>query len=101
MGSKAAGRCVGIVREVYNKWERRVPLSPSHVRTLIEKHKIPVLIQPSTRRIFTNDEYTNVGATVTEDLSAAGLIVGVKQVPISNLLPERTYMFFRLGTIPK
>ncbi len=31
---------------------------------------------------------------INEDLSSAKVVFGVKQVPIDNLLPERTYVFF-------
>eukprot|EP00300_Choanocystis_sp_HF-7_P012612 c17957_g1_i1.p1 GENE.c17957_g1_i1~~c17957_g1_i1.p1 ORF type:complete len:1041 (+),score=246.16 c17957_g1_i1:38-3160(+) len=87
-------RCLGIVREVYSKWERRVPLCPEHVRRLVKEHDIRVLVQPSTRRVFPDDEFIQAGAEVTDDLSPANLILGVKQVPVKFLLPDRTYMFF-------
>jgi alpha-aminoadipic semialdehyde synthase len=48
-----------------------------------------VLIQPSTRRIFADDEYKQAGAVLTDDLSPACVILGVKQVPVENLLPDR------------
>jgi alpha-aminoadipic semialdehyde synthase len=31
---------------------------------------------------------------VTEDLSEAGVILAVKEVPIHKLIPNRSYMFF-------
>jgi alpha-aminoadipic semialdehyde synthase len=34
------------------------------------------------------------GAQIQEDLSEASLILGVKQVPIDLLLPNKTYAFF-------
>ncbi|RHY35266.1 hypothetical protein DYB32_000236 [Aphanomyces invadans] len=86
-------KCVGVVREVYNKWERRAPVTPAHVQELVQAG-VEVRVQPSTQRIFTNDQYVAAGATVTDDLSPANVIVGVKQVPIANLLPDKTYMFF-------
>ena len=86
-------RVVGIVREVYNKWERRAPLCPQHVRRLVQAG-CQVLVQPSNRRVFTDGEYAAAGATVTDDLGGASVIFGVKQVPVENLLPERTYVFF-------
>ena len=45
----AARRVVGIVREGYNKWERRVPLTPSHVRELVQQG-VKVLVQAATAR---------------------------------------------------
>lgn len=85
--------CIGIVREVYNKWERRAPLCPEHVARLVSSG-LRVLVQPSNRRIFSADEYERAGATVTDDLSPASVVFGVKQVPVENLLPDRTYVFF-------
>ena len=31
---------------------------------------------------------------IDEDISPASLILGVKQVPIDSLIPEKTYAFF-------
>lgn len=80
---------VGVRRETKNRWERRAPLAPPHVRTLTRKG-ISVLVQPSRMRIFTDDEYERAGAVMTEDLSPASLIVGVKEIPIDAIIPERT-----------
>ncbi|CAK4130240.1 unnamed protein product [Aphanomyces euteiches] len=91
--AQTPAKCVGVVREVYNKWERRAPVTPGHVQELVQAG-IQVRVQPSTQRIFTDDQYTAAGATVTDDLSPANVIVGVKQVPIDKLLPDKTYMFF-------
>ena len=85
---------VGMVSEVYNKWERRAPLCPEHVQRLTQENGIRVLVEPSDRRVFTNAEYAAAGAEITSDLSPCGTIFGVKQVPVENLLPDRTYVFF-------
>lgn len=86
-------KCVGIVREVYNKWERRAPLTPAHVQELVSRG-VQVLVQPSTARVFSDEQYKRAGATLSEDLGAASVIVGVKQVPEPALLPDKTYLFF-------
>lgn len=84
---------IGIVREEKNKWERRVVLTPKEVKVLVDKG-IRVLIQPSTNRWFTQKEFEDVGAIFQEDLSEAEVILGVKEVPIENLIADKTYMFF-------
>ena len=86
-------RSVGIVREVYSKWERRVPLCPSHVRELVGDG-ISVVVQPSKSRVFSDKEFADAGASVCNDLSECSVILGVKQVPAQDLLPDKTYMFF-------
>lgn len=40
------------------------------------------------------DEYEKAGAIITEDLTPASLIIGVKAVPVDLLLPDKTYAFF-------
>lgn len=91
--SSSLRKSVGIVREVYNKWERRAPLTPTHVRELVQKG-VQVFVQPSNSRIFSDEQYKLAGATLTEDLAPANVIVGVKQVPVPELLADKTYLFF-------
>jgi alpha-aminoadipic semialdehyde synthase len=76
-------------------WERRSPLSPAQVHKLLQK--VPdskVMVQPCTRRIFSNDEYKSAGAEIMEDLSGANMILGVKSPQKENLIPDKSYMFF-------
>lgn len=86
-------KCVGIAREVYNKWERRAPLTPSHVKELVS-HGVQVLVQPSTTRVFSDEQYIRAGATLSDDLGTANVIVGIKQVPVSAMLEDKAYLFF-------
>lgn len=47
-----------------------------------------------TYRVPIGLKYGQVGAILSEDLSSCGLILGVKEVPGDQLLPDKTYMFF-------
>lgn len=85
---------IGIRREDKNEWERRVAITPDDVRELIEKHGIKVIVQPSSIRAFTDDEYKEAGAEVKEDLSEATVIFGVKEMPVEFFEPQKTYVFF-------
>lgn len=38
--------------------------------------------------------YANAGAIIQEDIGEAPIVIGVKQVPIDFLLPNKTYCFF-------
>jgi len=84
---------IGIVREVYSKWERRSPLTPGHVEKIVQDGT-RVLVQPCTKRIFSNREFQNSGAVITDDLSEANAIFGVKQVKKEALLEGKSYCFF-------
>lgn len=88
-------RVLGILREEFGVWERRAPLSPDQVGMLIKENPgTKVLVQPCTRRIFSDAEYAAAGAQITNDVNPASLLIGVKAVPIKNLIPEKSYIFF-------
>ncbi|XP_068234599.1 alpha-aminoadipic semialdehyde synthase, mitochondrial [Palaemon carinicauda] len=87
------GRCLAIRREDQSVWERRAPLGPSHVRQLV-KDGVSVIVQPSNRRAYPMQAYQNAGAKIKEDISEAPVVIGVKQIPIDQLLPNKTYCFF-------
>ena len=84
---------IGILRECKNKWERRCSLTPREVREIVAAN-IRVLVQPSSIRCYSEDEFVDAGATICEDMSECSVIFGVKEVPIPNLLANKTYFFF-------
>ncbi|CAM9112087.1 unnamed protein product, partial [Phaeothamnion confervicola] len=90
--SYAGNHCIGIVNET-PPWERRAPLCPRHVTELVNDG-YRILVQPCNKRIFTDEEYAAAGAEISSDLSPASVILGIKQVPPENILPEKSYMFF-------
>jgi len=85
---------LGIRREDKHQWERRVPITPEHVKELKEKHKIQTIVQPSPIRVFSNEEYQNSGAIVKENLIDCSVIFAVKEIPIDFFEPWKTYIFF-------
>ncbi|XP_069936287.1 alpha-aminoadipic semialdehyde synthase, mitochondrial-like isoform X2 [Cherax quadricarinatus] len=87
------GRVLAIRREDHSVWERGAPLGPTQVKQLV-KDGVTVIVQPSNRRAYPMQAYQNVGAKIQEDLSEAPVIIGVKQVPIDQLIPNKTYCFF-------
>ncbi|XP_075525767.1 lysine ketoglutarate reductase/saccharopine dehydrogenase isoform X4 [Dermacentor variabilis] len=89
----ARHKTIAIRREDASLWERRAPLAPHHVRALA-KSGVKVYVQPSNRRAYPIQAYVNAGAEVREDISDVPVIIGVKQVPIDQLHPNKTYVFF-------
>ena len=85
---------VGIRREDKNRWEKRVPVVPEHVKELKEKHGVDTFIQPSSIRIFTNQDYEKNGAIVKEDISESPVVFAVKEIPVSFFKSNKTYVFF-------
>lgn len=52
--------CLGIRREEKSVWESRAPLSPAHVGILGAELGVPVVVQPSKTRVFSDREYLAV-----------------------------------------
>ena len=84
---------IGIRRENKSMWERRCPLVPEDVKVLIDSG-IRVLVQPSTLRCYSDQAYLQVGAEVTEDLSRANVVLGIKEVGMEFLQAGQTYVMF-------
>ena len=84
---------LGIIRETKNKWERRVPLNPMAVQELINKG-FGVTIQPSENRIYKDAEFKDAGAQLSTDLSDCDFIIGVKEIPMKDLIPKKPHLFF-------
>jgi alpha-aminoadipic semialdehyde synthase len=85
---------IGIRREDKSRWERRVPLVPADVARLVREDRVSISIQPSLTRIFSDEEYRDAGATIAEDLSSCGVVLGIKELPLSSIQPSKTYMLF-------
>ena len=87
-------RRIGIRREDKDPWEARVPLIPDDVVRLTSSGAAEIVVQPSPRRVFTEDEYVRAGARVEEDLSACDIVLAVKEIPLELFAPGKTYAFF-------
>ncbi|MBM3286410.1 MAG: hypothetical protein FJY88_03525 [Candidatus Eisenbacteria bacterium] len=84
---------IGIRREDKNDWERRTPLIPSDVRTLVNEG-IRVIVQPSRIRVFSDEEYARAGAVVQESLSPCRVVFAVKEIPTGLIEEKKAYVFF-------
>jgi saccharopine dehydrogenase (NAD+, L-lysine-forming) len=87
-------KIIGIRREDKNRWERRVPLIPVDTRELIREHGIEIRLQPSSIRVFSDEEYRREGVIISEDLSSCSVILAVKEIPPSFFQDEKVYVFF-------
>jgi saccharopine dehydrogenase (NAD+, L-lysine forming) len=85
---------VGIRREDKSRWERRVPITPDMARRLRGEHGLEFIAQPSPVRIFKEDEFERAGVRIQEDLASAGVVFGVKEIPLQYFQPRKTYVFF-------
>jgi len=75
--------------------ENRTPFSPSQISNLFnEFSNLKIIVQPSERRCFKDEDYLKAGSHITNDLNSADIIFGVKEVDISKLIKDKIYLFF-------
>ena len=86
---------IGIIRETKTPPDRRVPLTPSQCRALHERYpQLEIKVQSSEYRCFSDDEYRAAGLSLSEDMSACDILMGVKEVKQEALIDQLTYLFF-------
>ncbi|GLB49455.1 NAD(P)-dependent oxidoreductase [Neptunitalea lumnitzerae] len=85
----------GIIKERKNPPDRRVVLSPEDCKKLIHKYsEAMITVEPSDIRVFKDEAYIEKGITVSNDISACDVLIGVKEVPIEALVPNKKYFLF-------
>lgn len=85
----------GVIRERKNPPDRRVVLSPQACQKVVENHKdAQITVEPSPIRVFKDKEYANAGITVDSKMEECDVLLGVKEVPIDALIPNKKYFFF-------
>src|SRR5688572_23326486 len=86
---------IGLIKEGKKPPDNRVALTPAHCKWI---HKIAlhvrVIAQSSDVRCFPDKEYLSAGVEVKDDLSDCDILLGIKEVPIDQLIPDKTYLFF-------
>jgi len=85
----------GIIKERKSTPDRRVVFSPDELARLKQLHQnISVKVESSDIRVFTDEQFRNMGIEVTNDISDCDVFFGVKEVPLENLIPNKSYFFF-------
>lgn len=86
---------LGIIREGKVPPDKRVPLTPKQCKLVEMKFpQVKVLVQESEVRAFRDEEYVAEGIEVVKDLSDCDIIMGVKEVNVSDLIPGKKFLFF-------
>ncbi|QHT67445.1 alanine dehydrogenase [Rhodocytophaga rosea] len=85
----------GIIREGKVPPDRRVALLPHQCKEIVQLYpEVQIFVQPSPIRCVPDEQYSNAGILVMEDLSQCDVLFGIKEVPVAQLLPDKTYFFF-------
>ena len=86
---------IGVLKEEKVPADKRVPLTPKHCRVLLNSYpKLEIAVKSSGIRCFSDEMYIAEGIQVVNDLSDCDVLIGVKEVPKSSLIPDKTYFYF-------
>lgn len=86
---------IGLIREGKNPPDKRVPFTPLQVEEIQQRFPlVTVVCQKSEFRCFKDSEFTELGIDVVEDLRDCDILMGIKEVPVANLVNDKTYFFF-------
>jgi saccharopine dehydrogenase (NAD+, L-lysine forming) len=85
---------LGIILEGKIPPDSRTPMTPAQCAHVREHFPVDIVVQRSPSRSFTDAEYEAAGVPLAQDLSDCDAIMGVKEVPVHLLIPEKTFLFF-------
>ena len=86
---------LGLIKEGKVPNDNRVALTPKQCKWFMDKFpNWEIQIESSPHRCFTDKEYQKEGIKIVNDLSSAVILLGIKEVPINQLMSNKTYLFF-------
>lgn len=87
-------KTLGLIKEGKTPPDNRVALTPQQCKWLMAQGNFKIMVESSATRCFSDDEYKQAGIPVVSDVSTCDILLGIKEVPVEQLIPEKTYMFF-------
>ncbi|MDP4284286.1 MAG: NAD(P)-dependent oxidoreductase [Bacteroidota bacterium] len=85
---------IGLIREGKTPADNRVALTPEQCKWIQKNKNISITVQHSDSRCYKDSEYSNAGIEVKDDVTDCDVLLGIKEVPIDQLIAEKTYFFF-------
>ena len=86
---------IGIIREGKVPPDYRVALTPKQCKYIQETYpEVQISVQKSDIRTYLDQEYADEGIELVDALNHCDLIIGVKEVNLEDLIPNKSYMFF-------
>ncbi|MEX2231877.1 MAG: NAD(P)-dependent oxidoreductase [Cyclobacteriaceae bacterium] len=86
---------IGLIREGKIPPDKRVPFTPLQTEEIEQRFPgVKIVCQESEVRCFRDEEYRNLDIEVLADLTGCDILMGIKEVSIAQLVPDKTYLFF-------
>lgn len=86
---------LGLLKEGKIPSDNRVALTPKQCKWIENNFPhVKIFVQSCQTRCFTDDEYKRQSIEVTNDLDHCDILFGIKEVPVAQLIENKTYLFF-------
>jgi hypothetical protein len=86
---------IGLLREKKVPADNRVALTPAQCKWIQKNARdVKIIAQASPDRCYKDKEYLSAGVEVSDDVSSCSILLGIKEVPAEELLPDKIYLFF-------
>lgn len=86
---------IGLIRERKVPSDVRVALTPEQCVYIQSTYPdIEIVIEPSPDRCFSDADYEAAGIKMSNDLANCDILLGIKEVPVDKLIPNKAYLFF-------
>lgn len=86
---------IGLIREGKIPADNRVALTPAQCKWILKNSsEIEIVAQTSNTRCFSDKEFNSAGVEVKENLEDCDVLIGIKEVPVGELISGKTYLFF-------
>ena len=85
---------IGLIKETKRPADNRVAFTPAQCKWINNNFPIKIVVEKSSLRCYKDNEYEKAGIEVLDDVSNCNILMGIKEVAISTLIPNKTYFFF-------
>ena len=85
---------IGLISEGKTPPDSRVALTPTQAKSIEDTGKYKIYVQPSATRCYTDEEYLSAGLSLSDDMPGCDFLLGIKEVPKNQLIPNKKYFFF-------
>lgn len=86
---------IGLLREGKVPADNRVALTPAQCKWIHKNSaEVRIIAQSSPDRCYSDKEYRAAGVEVRDDIGDCDILFGIKEVPVTDLVEDKTYLFF-------
>ncbi|HLY69101.1 MAG TPA: NAD(P)-dependent oxidoreductase [Puia sp.] len=86
---------IGLIREGKMPADNRVALTPAQCKWIHKNSdEVRIIAQSSLNRCFIDKEYIHAGVEIREDIRDCDIMLGIKEVPVIDLIANKKYLFF-------